>query len=229
MSTPRRGLVSILIPLGAIFSTVGTSPAFADDTSAPKSASGWRAGARIGYTRPLGSFQSWRDSEIFQAIRAGVPVTLDFGYRPVPEFYLGVYSTFAPGTGGDRYTDICEKPGCYAMSYRFGVNLEGHFRPASRVDPWVGFGLGGDVSSLGIRDSRGTVTSTVRGFDFTILSLGFDVRATPLISFGPYVQYAFGVYTHWRVSAPRFTSDHALSDPTIHGWLSAGLRCTLWP
>lgn len=199
------------------------------DEGAPRERTGLQAALRVGYARPVGSFEVWRDLEIHQAFREQVPLLLEVGYKPFPAMFVGVFGSVAPGTGGERFEDLCDDPGCDPWGFRFGAEIAGHFRPGARFDPWIGFGMGGEVSSLGIHDPAGDVVFSVRGFDFAILQMGADVRISRLVGAGPFLQYAFGVYTDRRVSTPRYTEDASITDTEVHGWLTAGLRVVLFP
>lgn len=216
---------------GAVMLTLAllTRPAFAASDKTPPAASGFQAGVRAGYSRPIGSFQVWRDLEISRTFREQIPITLDVGYRPFPGLYLGGFTSIATGGAGDRFEDLCATHDCDLLGLRFGAVLLGYFKSDSRFDPWLGFGMGGDVSYLEVGETNGDATFTVRGFDFAILSGGTDVRISKTMGIGPYLQYAFGVYTHRRVSTARYTVDDPIGDTEVHGWLTAGIRVVLFP
>lgn len=216
---------------GAVLSTfvLLTGRVFAASDEAPPAARGFQAAVRVGYARPLGSFEVWRDLEISRAFREQIPITLDAGYRPAPNVYFGGFTSFASGGAGDRFEDICDNPGCTIFGFRFGAVVMGYFKSEGRFDPWLGFGMGGEISSLAVPAAGGEATFSVRGFDFAILSGGTDVRLSKKIGMGPFLQYAFGVYTHHRVSTPRYGTDVFIGDTEVHGWLTAGIRMVLFP
>ncbi|HRI64587.1 MAG TPA: hypothetical protein PK156_10110 [Polyangium sp.] len=214
----------------AVFSSLLliTSSVRAAHEEGPPEATGIQAALRIGYAHPLGSFESgW--SEIYETFREQIPITLDVGTRIDPNLYLGGFLAVAPGGPGVHFEALCARRDCTALGVRFGANLIRYFRPQKRFNPWFGFGIGGDISSFVVGEADGNATFSVRGVEFAILSVGGDIRISRKIGFGPYLQYAFGVYTHHRVSTPRYTHDEFLHEKEVHGWLTAGIRVVLFP
>jgi hypothetical protein len=200
-----------------------------DDASSPKARIGWQAGIRIGYARPMGAIRSYAKFELWRVFREQVPITFDVGYKPQPGLYLGVFASLLPGTGGTRFEDVCASPGCVVMGSRFGGVLIGNIRPDSWTNPWLGFGVGGDISSISVDDSRGGATLTLRGVDIAHFLGGMDVRVSRYFGIGPFVDLTLGVYTHSRVSTARQTTNAAIEDAWLHAWLYLGVRCVVFP
>lgn len=222
-----------LLPMLAILSMpfvaqASPAPVVAADR-APEPQNGFQMALRIGYTRPTGSFMQWRDLEIYRTFPFQVPLLLEVGYRPWPAMFVGVFGSIAPGVVGDRFEDLCKSNTCSALGTRFGGEIIGYTRASARFDPWFGFAVGGDLQRLSITDTEGEASSSVRGIDFSILQVGADIRISRTLGMGPFLQYAFGLYTHRSVTTPRYHSDNEILSREAHGWLFVGLRAVAFP
>jgi hypothetical protein len=177
----------------------------------------------------MGAISTKVGFELWRVFREQVPITLDIGYKPLPGLYLGAFAGLLPGTGGDRFEDVCVTPGCLVMGSRFGGLLIGSFRPGSWTNPWLGIGIGGDISSITVEDPRGGATLTLRGFDIAHFLGGLDIRVSRYLGIGPFIDLTLGVYTHSRVSGAQQTTDVAIDDKWPHAWLYLGARCVVFP
>jgi hypothetical protein len=216
--------------LGVAFLCSFPVTAYANDVpTSPKERVGWQGGIRIGYAQPMGAIRSLRGFDLSEVFREQIPITFDLGYKPQPRMYLGAFASLLPGTGGSRFEDLCAARGCLVMGTRFGGLLIGHFRPSSWVNPWLGIGVGGDISSITAENARGRATLTLRGFDIAHFVGGLDVRISRYWGIGPFVDMTFGMYTHSRVSTVLQTTDEPIDEKWPHAWLYLGVRCVVFP
>lgn len=139
------------------------------------------------------------------ASSAAIPIIADLGWRIIPQLYVGVYGQFAPVI--TKNTPSCPQGfDCAAQDWRFGVQVDYHFLPKSRFDPYVGLGSGYEIlhsSSTGtvpVPTPAGSVNGFAsghaidRGWEFANLSLGFDYRVADSFGFGPFLSASFAEY-----------------------------------
>jgi outer membrane protein len=174
------------------------------------SSTGVTVGLRVGVALPGGKGRSagsdpvtgmsWTGSES-DAVGVLLPVaTLDLGYRFSPHLYLGAYFSGAYGTGSN-----CEEGGtsgasCYETQFRFGVDGEYKFRPASVTQPWVGLGIGWEImNEMSTDDTGAEVSGSSSGVEFANLELGVDFRVADRAQIGPYGMVAFATYDNGAV------------------------------
>ncbi len=184
----------------------------------------------VGYARPFGNLAAGDDHLLPKLFSHQIPFTVEVGAKLHARWYLGVTGSVAlGGAGAPAASDCDDAADCSVTAYRFGAKLAFFFRPGQRLNPWLAVGAGYDFSQLLIDEARGKLTVEVRGYELPRLYFGADYRVCRFFGFGPYVQSAFGVYTHHRVETPRYERDEPIQDTELHGWLSAGLRMVLMP
>lgn len=124
------------------------------------------------------------------------PLWLGLGYRFGGVWYVGVAGVFAPGP-------TVSSGGVTESLYNCQLLVEMAVHPASyaRVDPWVGFGIGGEWFNGG----KGTFVPV--SFD-----LGVD----------------FGVLSSFRVG-PFAAVQAAFNGNDVHEWFTVGLKFTVLP
>jgi hypothetical protein len=139
------------------------------------------------------------------------PVTLDLGYRLSPHWYIGGYLSVAYGTPADS---TCGSMGtglasCYETDIRVGADVQYHFFPSAKLQPWVGVGAGWEVLNEISTDDMGDDTSDSKnGIEFFHLDLGVDYRVG--------ARDKLGVYFLSTVSD--------LEDSSVHAWFMLGGR-----
>ncbi|MEO6418388.1 MAG: hypothetical protein ABIP39_03230, partial [Polyangiaceae bacterium] len=176
-----------------------------------------------------------------------IPIIADLGWRIIPQLYIGAYGQFAPVLTKNN-VNCPDGFDCAAQSWRFGVQVDYHFIPRSRFDPYVGLGSGYEIlhssatGNVPVPTPGGAVSgfasahSIDRGWEFANLSVGFDYRATDFFGFGPFVSASVGEYnvrtggTMVTVGGAQVSNtflppvDHAL-----HELFFAGVRGTFNP
>lgn len=169
----------------AAFTFFISSSAFAreDDERAqasgppPAPANAWELTIGNGYSQGFGSADGALGLDDYA--RGGPSLQLGFGYRIDPHLMVGIYAEganyFESGiTRGD--TDI--------YGGAVGMQVNWHFTPFSRFDPWVG--VGGGYRGYWV-DHPNAGTTAAYGVDIVRLRVGLDYRSTSWMSMGPMV------------------------------------------
>jgi hypothetical protein len=208
---------------------------------------GPQLGLRVGYA--LGTGDVYSGLSLRDSSSGALPVTIDLGWRFLPQLYGGLYGSFAPVFLKTNPLSCPEGFDCNAQDWRFGVQFDFHFVPRSRLDPYVG--LGGGYEILRTNVSGGTpvplptggsapghasVYIIDRGWEFANLTLGFDARVDRWVGIGPYLSGSlneFNVHTgnqYVNVGGTQ-VSNTAVSpvNSHLHEIFFAGVRGTFNP
>lgn len=208
---------------------------------------GPQMGVRVGYTAGTGIVYSGLD--VHDASSGALPITVDLGWRFLPQLYAGLYGAFAPVFLKNNPVSCPGDFDCNAQNWRFGVQVDYHFMPRSRLDPYVGLGGGYEILHTNVNGvspvplptggaAPGHVSAGIidRGWEFANLTLGFDARIDSMVGVGPYVSGSLNEYNvhtgtqsvtvgNTQVSnAPLPDVDHGL-----HELFTAGVRGTFNP
>lgn len=172
----------------------------------------WEIGVRTGFSLMTGE------------LLTAVPIGVDLTYRLTPRWSIGGY-----GQLGFAWRDLTEEDAdrnIKAQHYRFGLQALYHFapEPPRPVSGWVGFGTGLDVLR-GSDESSGSWPfpySSSRpyratGFELLNLQAGFDVLASPVFVFGPFVSGSLVTYGKRQ---------GLQNDDDFNVWATAGVKGT---
>jgi hypothetical protein len=181
---------------------------------------GFTSAIRTGVSLPFARIASGPGNEMTNAFAHEIPILVETGYRPTPHLLIGAYFGMAFGGVAGDLEHVCS--GCSARTTRLGLEGMYFFLPAERLNPWLGLGLGYEWTTV-FDDS----SVELSGPEYVHLLAGFDVRATGMIGFGPYVDVALGVYTD--SFSPARTSTENVSGRTVHGWATGGVRIVFRP
>lgn len=148
------------------------------------------------------------DLKITDASSVSIPVLLEVGYKATPHWYLGLWGSYEKVFSKTSELSCPEGFDCSFRQWRFGPEGRYHFRPRSGFDPWVGLGVGveitpsdieGDtevpVPDVGPVPAHIKVSVTDRGPTYARLTLGGDVRLTRTLFLGPILTASIGSYT----------------------------------
>ena len=188
---------------------------------------------RTGVALPFGRVASGPGNGMPNVHAYQVPLLVETGYRVTPHLSIGGFLGLAFGDVGGELRRLCS--GCSTRSFRIGVLSQVFLRPAERLDPWVGLGIGYESVTI----LNGASSVTLSGPEYVHVLAGLDVRSSRKVGFGPYVDASLGVYTDsvrlWSVAgpvgigtAPR-SSEENIHGKALHGWVTAGLRLVLYP
>lgn len=214
-------------------------PPPAPDTARP-AARGFQIAFRTGVMAPFGAATGEPGDDFARRYAWQIPVVVDIGARFARSFFVGAYVGFGIGaTGSDARVDgACNDDdengqndiACSAVSARIGIEGLYSFLPDEGLNPWVGYGIGFEVTSASLTDRyRGleeTVSST--GMTYADISVGFDLRKK--IGVGPFIDVALGQLNNTTTNlGARGTYKSQIEDGAVHGWVTVGVRFVVNP
>jgi hypothetical protein len=191
------------------------NPSYAKRIQAPRDALEISFGT--GLVQGTGRIQGGARGAISDVAGTGVAFQTGVGYRFDPYraiFLVGQYQEFATG----------EKPGVgahmndeAARSAAVGIDGEYHLLPYRAVDPWARLGVGYRV----LWDVRASPAPNIAysGLDLARITIGADLRATPVLAIGPFVGATITTFL-WQDEA----SLTAIGQPRTSVFFSAGLQ-----
>ncbi|MBS2030705.1 MAG: hypothetical protein JST54_22565 [Deltaproteobacteria bacterium] len=159
-------------------------------------------------------------------------LTLDVGWKFVPQVFVGGYVGLGFGGAGDVVSRGCGADiTCSSNLFRIGVEGIYSVTPNRPVSPWVGYGLGLEGSGVTATDSLGDQSSvSLAGVEWAHIMAGVDFRVNRALSAGPFVDLSFGTYSSGSVSDSSGTSENLdLTHHATHGWIQLGLRMVVSP
>jgi hypothetical protein len=210
----------------AILGTVGLVTAFAggafaqEDVSetvnqpvpAPRNAA--EIGIGLGYAQPTGNLTAG-GRPISDIARAGGEVNAEVGYRVDPRWLVGLYGGYSQfHAPGGTSSDIVN-------SATGGIQAQYHIMPYTRVDPWVGLGVGyrGFFAT-----PRNGPTHALHGLDVARLRIGADYRVNEQVAMGPVVGMDLTMFTSEHIPGASSTVEAIGSENlTVTPFFFAGL------
>jgi hypothetical protein len=207
---------------------------------------GLQVGVRTGYGGGTGIVYS--GLSVHEASGGAIPVIVDLGVRIVPQFYAGIYGSWANIFTKNNPVSCPGDLDCKTNQWRFGVELDFHPLPSSKFDPYFGVGGGYEILHTSINGAAnlptalGTVPGTVsagiidRGWEFVNLTGGFDVRINHGVGIGPFISGSlseYGVHTGNQSASVGGTQVANMPVPPVthglHELYFAGIRGTFNP
>jgi hypothetical protein len=188
---------------------------------------------RTGISIPAGS--SSAAASMGDAFSFQVPFLLELGVKVHPMIFLGAYGgpsiggTSSPFGNAQGCTSGSSRS-CIATDWRVGLEVQVHFRPAARFNPWVGYGLGFEAASASASGGGAPPASqTFTGLELARLAGGLDIRFSRYFGLGPFVGVDFGSYSQLHAEQGGQTSDQSISSTALHEWITLGVRGVLFP
>jgi hypothetical protein len=197
----------------------------------PLSHRGFQLGVRTGVVLPAGRLS---DENAMSALAtAQIPLFADIGAKISRHVFLGGYASFGIGGVTDRWDrDQCLRNDCNAGSVHIGGQIQVHFAPAERANPWLGYGLGYEWLW-----TNGFPATTYRGPEYGRFMAGIDFRLSHDFGLGPFVDATLARYTSvtteerlvggQTAATTETTSD--IDNTSLHSWITVGLRFVLYP
>jgi hypothetical protein len=195
---------------------------------------------RTGISSPHGSATGVAGDGLARRYSWQWPLHFDLGAKVTEAVHVGGYLSLAFGAEGsdrvvERYCDDDDSNlendiGCTAFQIRVGVQAQYHFRPDQLANPWVGYGIGFESTTLAVDDrARGYQENTsASGITFAKLDGGLDFRLG--VGLGPYVEAAVGRFTSsvTRINGER-VFDGRVEEQAWHTWITVGVRLVVFP
>jgi len=165
-----------------------------------------------GYNQGFGSIS---DSEgaIGDEAQNGTAFNFGIGYRLNPTWMIGGYSEgafYTPDRGS-----VLDRTHYGASA---GVQVQYHFSPFAKIDPWLGLGSG--FRSYFV-DSRSDGQKTLLGFDFARAQVGVAYRMSNGWAVSPVVGASFTEFFSSRAAGD--SGFHSIAEPRPTTFLFAGM------
>jgi hypothetical protein len=195
------------------------------EEQAPPARVGFQGALRVGYAIPLGSAVS--GAKMSDTFGGQVPFVLELGAKVTRHVFLGGFGAIGFGGAAGQLKSACNATGasCLAISDRLGLELQYHFQPAARINPWLGYGIAFEANEVTLSSGSTSTTRGFTGFLFADVMLGVDFRLSRFLAVGPVADVALGQYTGEHDSS----LDAPIKQTAAHGWLSLGARVTFLP
>jgi outer membrane protein W len=195
---------------------------------APPPHTGFQIAARAGVAIPLGD--AAKDTPLSDGLGAQFAAIVDIGGKIVPQVFLGAYLGGNVGAVGSQTSKDCDTvraTGCLGLTYRIGVQVQYHIIPDGKVDPWLGYGIGYEVSRVTGSAPGTTYSTTLVGPEYGHILAGVDFRVTKIFGIGPFVDFSFGKYTN--ASSEPSGKSAEIPDKAMHEWLTIGAKFLFFP
>jgi hypothetical protein len=164
-----------------------------------------------------------------------VPIIADLGIKVAADLFLGAYVGVSFGGVGDTVKQACDGVGvdCTAAGVRFGIQAQYHFNPDGKWNPWVGYGIGLELLSASGSKNNDKLDAGLVGVEYAHFMAGADYRVNDVIGIGPFADFALGQYGSTSIEATRNgvtkKSNGELANPSLHEWLTLGVKVTFLP
>jgi hypothetical protein len=211
-------------------------------SDAPPAYDGFQVMARTGAQFPLGQATGAPNDSMGNTFSWQVPIAGDIGWKPTPSWFVGLYFGLGFGAPGSVISQACSShsESCFSSTARIGLETLYYLSPASAVNPWLGYGVGYEQSSVSIGASGGGSASvSAKGWEFGHLMAGLDFRLSQVIGIGPMVDLSFGQYGTLAVNTGGTDSSGtyvqtgsasgSITQTALHEWLLVGGRMVFFP
>ena len=189
---------------------------------------------RTGVAIPSGNISAATNDAMSNDFGPQVPLLLELGVKVHPMIFLGAYGGPSFGwTGSDFSNAQCgsgSSRSCLGADWRVGLEVQVHFLPAERFNPWIGYGLGFEAASAWASGGGGAGTGiNLTGFELGRFAVGMDVRLSRYFGFGPFIGVDFGSYSHEHLQGTGGSVDGSIANTSLHEWTTLGVRAVLFP
>ena len=217
----------------------GPAPEGEEPSDAPKARTGFQMAIRTGASIPLGSVtgvpsgSNADNPKMSDYVSTQFALILDIGAKIIPNLFIGGYLGLGIGGAGGNQADVCDKNNlsCSAVSLRIGIQAQFHFIPDGKINPWAGYGIGYEATSLSASANGNSSSLTATGVEFGHLMGGVDFRITRVFGVGPFLDLGIGQYGSLTGSGSNSNSSvsNDIKDKALHEWLTIGGKFTFWP
>ena len=196
----------------------------------PKTRRGFQMSIRPGVGIPVGSLV--KDVDLKDFFGPQFLTTLAIGAKLTNNAFVGGYLGLGFGGAGGKTADGCDRlsVSCSAVSVHLGVEAKYGFIPDGLVNPWLGYGIGLEVSHLSLSGDGDSSSATLTGFEFGHFMGGVDFRVSRVFGIGPFVDFSLAQFSSSSVSGSGSgTTDGSITDKALHSWLTIGANVTFFP
>jgi hypothetical protein len=198
-------------------------------SDAPPARKGFQLAIRTGVAIPMGSLA--KGADLSDAFSPQVPITVDIGGKIIPELFLGGYAGLAIGGAGGAASDVCDRYdlSCTAVGLRIGLQIQYHIIPDGKANPWIGYGIGYEATSLSGSGHGNDISETVGGVELAHFMAGVDFRVNRTFGIGPFADLSLGKYTQYDNDNVNGDSNIPSDQRKLHEWLTIGVKFTFFP
>lgn len=204
------GVLALLVPAlaraqVATLSTPGEKTYLQQGVPAPARAFELTVGT--GYTQPFGLLRSGVG---FPSVaRAGIGIDIAAGYRMTPHWGISL---------GGQYQELIAEQADATRGAAATAAVQYHLAPTTRLDPWLELGAG-YRALWSVPQNNGPVVLN-HGFQLVRARIGFDLRASPDVAFGPVIGADLTTFLWEDISG----DNRAISNPAVSTFVFAGLQ-----
>lgn len=199
----------------------------------PPAHTGLQLGLRTGVAVPFGEVES--GARMSDSFTPQVPILADLGIKVAPDLFLGAYFGVSFGGVGKTVEQGCDAVGvdCTAFGVRFGIQAQYHFNPDGTWNPWIGYGIGLELLRASGAKNDDRFHAGLFGVEYAHFMAGADYRVNEVVGIGPFADFALGQYGGVSIESTRNgvsqKNNGDLANPSLHEWLTLGLKVTFFP
>ena len=181
---------------------------------------------RTGIALPFGQVEGGNNTDLDRYASSAIPIVIEAGYRLDPALFFGVRFQYAfPQLKNPNGN--CDNVSCDGSGVQLGIEGIYRFLPASRFAPWAGLAAGYEWWTADYFTTNLGAGATVSGFQAS-LQAGGDVRVTPQLVVGPFIDVSFGRFDsstdRVRIGNTTNTTERDIADTAMHTWVTIGVR-----
>jgi len=200
----------------------------------PAAARGFQVALRSGAQLPWGEASDAQGDELSARYGWQVPILIDAGFKLGKPWLLGVYGggTYGSIGSGNVAEQACSVEGvsCSTLSYQVGLQVQYHFGPSERLNPWLGLGGGYEWFRQELSGAKYTEVQETSGLTLVKLVMGLDYRQSQLFGFGPFAEVSLGRFQTTRTFVNGDEAHEGPVEPSAwHGFLTLGARLVVLP
>lgn len=199
----------------------------------PLAQTGFQVAFRTGAAIPAGKVSEGSGNAMSDVFATQVPLLVELGGKPIEELFVGVYAGFGLGGVASSFEQQCNAAGVSCSTHTLRLGIEGivYMLPGRRIDPWVGYGIGLESSSVTAETNKAFASSGISGLELAHLMAGMDVRVSHYFGIGPFLDVAIGRYTsvHQDATLAAPATDQDIANTATHLWVSLGARAVVFP
>jgi hypothetical protein len=187
--------------------------------------SGIEVAVRTGVALPFGEIQNGSNLDSYAS--SAVPLIVEGGYRLDSNLFFGLRFLYGFPQLKNPNGGCSSNISCDGSVVMVGAEATYRFQPEATFAPWIGVGAGYEWASRDVTATNAAVGGTLKGFQ-ALVQAGGDVRVTPKLVLGPFLEAAFGRYDsadgRMRVLNTVFETSQDISDTAWHTWVTLGIR-----
>lgn len=211
--------------------------------AAPPAAKGFQISYQLGPTFPVGKATGEEGDTLAGRYNWMLePALFSVGARFAKYWFVGGYFGAAFGARGanTRVKQACRDNdfnlendiACTVVTLRAGLEARFNLRPATSINPWLGYGIGPVFGAQAINDRviDRRESTQLTGWEYARFSTGVTFRTSKLFGIGPYANASIGRFLSQKTIIDGQLEDRArVEQRALHAWIGIGLRMEFFP